>query len=267
MGYWASSAYIFYLLFLIEKEKVHLYFTLFGFGLFLTVGFVIDNYATYVMFPFWRDYHIHLFFFGMFLSQAGVIKFTEAYFNYAKSSFFSKWLIPIFLFISVVVNLNALARYGWTPGHSPLTTISYMMAVILPVFAIAISFLMVYHIPKQKNVSKKFFLVAFFPLLLVILFQLGLAIAVSAFGISFDTSDALRTMLWDLIKTAVIAMLVLLALSTGYRTNRLKEEKRLSLQKNLADQKRINKTISRFVPNEFLGALNKNKYYGSCSGR
>jgi len=61
----------------------------------------------------------------------------------------------------------------------------------------------------------------------------------------------------DLLKLSIVWMLTLLAISSGNRTNRLKAEKEAALQKNLNDQKRINKAISRFVPNEFLQSLGK----------
>ncbi len=59
------------------------------------------------------------------------------------------------------------------------------------------------------------------------------------------------------LKGTIILLLTLLALSIGFRTNRLKADRAFALQKNLADQKRINKAVSRFVPNAFLNALGK----------
>lgn len=247
----------FLLLFFIEKDKIHLYFSFFSIGLLLGNGFVWDNFDSFVLFSFWRNYHLPLFYFGLFLTQFGFLKFTEVYFKYPKASIFSKWVLPIFFVISSLVSLSAVMLVEITPIYKLSSNVAHLLAVGFPMLSIIISLLMVFYAKKHKSVSKKFFLIAFLPLLLIICFKLLQVMGGFMPDIFFITNLFLSNLLYDFLKIGIIAMLILFALSTGYRTNRLKADKAEALQKNFEDQTRINKAISRFVPNEFMAALGK----------
>ena len=246
----------FLLLFLIERERIHLYFTLSILGMFSWMAFVADNIMNFVPFPMGRDFHLFLFLFGLFLSSYGSLKFTETYFNYSKTSFLSKWLLPIYFFVSAIIHLNAYLQWEISPNHDSTVDITYLMVLLIQLLFAVILFTIAIITKRQKNVSKKIFILAFLPLLLVGIFVAGNAIRKNFFGENLLFNLDLPA-LQDIFKIAVAALLTLLAISIGNRTNLLKAEKETALQKNLADQKRINKAISRFVPNEFLNALGK----------
>lgn len=251
-GILSIQCLFFLILFFIEKEWTHLYFSFFAFGLILTIGFVGFNYSRFEPFSSLRGFRIPFFFYGLVICQFGILKFAETYFNYSKTSIFSKYFIPLFLVISILITTGAAL---------PVDIIPIREYFILPAFVVAIlsvillSFL-VYLAPAQKNAAKKWFLIAFSPLLLLTVF-LCIVIVGNMAGNFFSSDITSVHNIYDLLKLGIVAMLTLLALSIGYRTNLLKAEKASALQKNLADQKRINKAISRFVPNEFLSALGK----------
>ena len=252
----------FFLLFLIERERIHLYFVLFVLGLFFVFGFSSDNYFMFVPFSGGKNISATLMILGFFLCEVGFLKFTETYFNYAKASFISRWFIPVFIIIAAIGNLNAWWNYKMTVDYYAIREPAFIFALLLILITLVSSLVMAFIAPQQKNVSKKVFLLAFLPLLISSIFING------HFLLVHFLLDPLTLNLpyngFDIYRIAIIAMLTLFAISIGYRTNRLKADKAAALQKNLVDQqkmlaeqKQINQAISRFVPNEFLAALGK----------
>lgn len=239
------QCFYFLLLYLTEREKIHWYFAIMVFGLLLLMGFLDDNFKHFIIFPSWSDYHLTISFIGIFITLFGVFKFTEAYFDYPKDRIIIKYIIPAFLIsqcilsVFIIFNLELLKNgrlYLWTT--QPIVIIS---AIIVLYIAFTSN-------PK-KRIFRNFYLIAFSPLIFSLVF---FVINDSLTGQTFTSKN-----LYDIIKLSMAAMLILLALSSGYRTNQLKVEKEVALQQNLINQRTINKAISKFVPNEFLKALDK----------
>jgi len=255
-GILAIQCIFFFLLFLIEKEPLHVYFSIFILGIILVLGTQGLNYISYVPFPTFRDFHIELFSLGIFSVSVGFLKFVEKYFNYSKTSSYAKWQVPIFIFLAAVICLNYIFQFRIVDDENTYYTNSFSHRAILIVLLLMslIIGIAVYKAPRQKNVSKSFFTLAFAPVLLVGVLFLFTELFLPILEIDNNT---LNHILPNAVKIAMIMLLILLALSIGSRTNRLKAEKASALQKNLDDQKRVNKAVSRFVPNEFLSALGK----------
>ncbi len=253
-GILALQCVFFFLLYIIEKDRIHLYYSIFVLGLFLIHCFEEPIYQSYVLFPAIRDYHVALFFLGYFLLSLGALKFVQYFFSYSKDSVYVKWIIPIFIFCCAIVYANSAIQFEfWDKNLASYTSKSYfLLAITFLVLAIIIGMSAAIKAPKERNGFKLFFFIAFTPNIIVAVVHLGYAII-------FETivGDEFSQLLWVWQKLSTVVMLTLLALSIGYRTNRLKLNQALALQKNLADQKSINKAISRFVPNEFLDALGK----------
>ncbi len=263
-GILSIQGIFFFLLFLIERERIHLYFVLFVLGLFFVFGFSSDNYFMFVPFPEGKNISATLMILGFFLCEVGFLKFTETYFNYAKASFISRWFIPVFIIIAAIGNLNAWWNYKMTVDYYyyAIREPAFLFALLLILISLVTGLVMAFIAPQQKNVSKKVFLLAFLPLLISSIFMNGHFLLVHFLLDPYILDLPYNG--FDIYRIAIIAMLTLLAVSIGYRTNRLKADKAAALQKNLADQqkmlaeqKQINQAISRFVPNEFLAALGK----------
>lgn len=240
------------LLFSIGRERIYLYLSILILGLFLAFGFLIDDSSHFVLFPTFRDWQVPISFIGQFLVVFGMLQFTKTYFGYPKESIFVKYVIPVYLLVFGVVILSVI--YGAELWHFDFYFNSGMILVAL---AIAIIWWVAYRSKPDRGISKKFYFAAFAPVgLSFLLFAINL-LGPRIFGVSWLSFIDLSTAYY-LVKMSIILMLMLLALSTGHRTNQLKKEKALVLQQTLADQQRVNKSISRFVPNEFLQALGKN---------
>jgi len=248
----------FFLLFLIEKDKIHLYFTLMGLGILCGVGFNNISFKSYEPFPFLRNYQIPLYAIGVFLSQFGFLLFTRTYFNYTKDSFFRKRFLPVFTTIFALITLLVIIQFEYVDVNGiPYNKKGYYLAfVFITLVSLITGFTMGVKAPKQHSISKKYFFAAFTPLIFTVIsfivIQLTVILQVEEWiNLQWYYSS------WEITKFAVVSLLMLLALSIGNRTNRLKAEKASALKKNLEDQKRINQAISKFVPNEFLSALGK----------
>ena len=266
LGILGVQALYFLLLFFMERDRIHLYLSCFVLGFFLLFHFSTGNYHEFVAIPIWKSMLIPLNWFSLFLAFFGLIKFTQDYFNYPKSSRVSKWIIPIYLsLLAIVVFLLSIKKvadyFSFLPSLVP----------IFIVFGVVIALGLVFTSKKQAHVSKSLFLLAFLPFLSVLLFSIILGILpqiLDANSTLFNFINLNESKISDAFTNvfpfSIAFCLVMLALSTGKRTNGLKVEKEKALQKNLdnqeqmlAEQKRVNQAISRFVPNEFLTALGK----------
>lgn len=250
--------FFFMLLFLIDKERIHFYFGIMILGIFLSQGFSEDNYRFFVPFPVYRDFHIPLFFTGLFFVQYGFLKFATTYFNYPKKSLVTQFLVPIFLTSSVFINIYAAFRYRYTEiGSIPLEQYYYITAIIFMFLGIFIAFLIGVFAPQKRNASKRFFIAAFFPGLLTILLFLLRVILGGLLGSDVATNLFPSFLFsYDATKISNILMLFLFALSTGYRTNLLKAEKQNALEKNVQAQQTI---IEKLKQTDQLQALNRLK--------
>ena len=235
-----------YLLFLyiMEREKLHLFLFILVLGSLIGIAFTLDNFKEFAIFPSWRTYHDGLSFVGIFLVIYGIIKFTKSYFQYPRSSILSRYIIPIFLagsslFMFVSYKTRALEN------ENPLPLVILLVAG-------AISFYIALVSKSSAGRFRTFYLTAFIPPLLVIFTMM-----VFTFNFSW-LPDYNFYSFFDILKGSFLVTLSALALSTGYRAKKIKEEKEDELKNNLESQRIINKAISKFVPNEFISALGKN---------
>jgi len=234
-GVLAIQCLFFLLLFFIERDRIHLYFALLILGLFLGNAFVDDNYRNFVMFPGLRPYHIPLFFIGIYLIQVGFIKFSEAYFDYPKSSVWSKYVIPGFLTISALINLNAIWKFQYlVPAYYPVDERYHVAAVFILMIGLGLSFLLGLIAKGRNKVLKRFFVIAFLPGFLMIFVLMLRSITPENSALLDFMPEVLS--LYNAVRFTTLAMLLLLALSMGYRTNLLKSDKQKALQENLKSQ-------------------------------
>ena len=248
----------FILLFGIEKDRIHFYFSIVVLGVFLTQGFGEDNFRYFVPFPAFRDYHSALFFSGLFLVQVGFLKFTSSYFNFSKTSFISRFFIPIFLMCSAVVNFYAATQFSYSNfSEYPVGKLYYILAIVFMFAGILATFLIGLLAKVKTRTPKIFFIVAFLPGLMTGMFFLLRVVVGGILGNSV-ASNLFPPFIfsYDAIKISIIAMLFLLALSMGYRTKLLKTEKQKALEQNLKSQQII---IEKLQQTDRLEALDQLK--------
>lgn len=230
-------------LFIMERERLHLFLFIIVLGSLIGIAFTLDNFKEFVIFPSWRTYHDALSFIGIFLVIFGIVRFTQSYFQYPKDSILSRYLFPIFLacsslFMFISYKTRALEN------ENPLP-------LVILVAAGAFSFYIALTSKSSAGRFRTFYLMAFIPPLLVIFVMM-------LFTLNFSwLPDYNFYSFFDFLKASFLITLSALALSTGYRTKIIKEEKEEELKNNLATQQSINKAITKFVPNEFISALGK----------
>lgn len=266
LGILGVQALYFLLLFFMERERSHLYLSCFVLGFLLLFYFNSNNYYQFVALPIWKRMLPLLNWLSLFFAFFGLIKFTQHYFTYPKSTLLSKWIIPTYLsLLAIVVFLLSIEKQtGYFSFLGAYVNVFVGLGVV-------IVFLLVFTSKQQPHVSKSLFLLAFLPFFAAILFSIMLNIVSQTldanstlFNFLNVNQNEIADFFTDFLPFSIVFCLVMLALSAGKRTNGLKVEKEKALQKNLdaqkqrlAEQQRVNQAISRFVPNEFLHALDK----------
>ncbi len=265
LGILAIQCLYFLFLFFVEKNRLHLYLSIFILGIFIALAFSPANYITFAAIPIWKGITLRLNFISLFLVLFGLIKFIQVYFNYPKTSRTSKWIIPLYFSIVAILLFTQIINHE-------LFNKGQIVFSPLIIFGVLLALFLVFTSKKQAHVSKRFFLLAFLPLLSIVAFSFIFYDILPRFLNANSTllnyinlnKQAFTETSFYYLGLSIIFCLVMLALSAGKRTNALKAEKEKALQKNLDDQKhrlaeqqRVNKAISRFVPNEFLSALGK----------
>ena len=272
LGILAIQCLYFLFLFFIEKNRLHLYLSIFILGIFIVLAFSPSNYITFVAIPIWKEMLTALNFISLFLVLFGLIKYIQVYFNYPKASRTSKWIIPLYFSILAILLFMLIIN----PEFHKKVIIVFPLLIL---FGVLLALFLVFTSKKQAHVSKRFFLLAFLPLLSIVAFSfifydiLPKILNANSTLLNYINLNkkAFTETSFYYLALSIIFCLVMLALSAGKRTNALKAEKEKALQKNLeaqkqriaeqkqrlAEQQRVNKAISRFVPNEFLNALGK----------
>ena len=219
----------FLLLFLIERERIYIYFSIFGLGLFLSRAFSEFNYSSFVPMPSFISQNEVIFHSSVYLAVLGGILFVSKYLEIPKNSKFIRRVVPIYLLLTLIAYLRFLFRYSINEaGTYP--------ALLTPAFYTLTSlFLGVYMIitsPLRDNKTKLILLLAIIPIIIgsimTILFNESLLP---------DFINALHVD--DFMKIAVILLVVTLALTVGFRSKSLKEEKNEAIQQNLKAQQII----------------------------
>ncbi len=216
-------------LYVIQKERIHLYFTILILGQFLSFVFTPESFSSYVLFPSWRQYELPLFYLGSFLTSFGMLYFTATYFNYSPSSFFRKWVFPIFL-----IPFGLMCLYGFLPPHDFFYTQRIMLfsLLMLPIF-----FTMAFLAKGQAKYLKSLFIIAFIPVTLVFIRIVGFNWSI------FPRYDHLWgfekvTLVLDWVSMGMVFTLWLLGFSIGFRNRLLKQEK-LQIEQQNAENKKI----------------------------
>lgn len=178
----------------------------------------------------------------------GFIKYTISYFNYSKSFIIKKILPFYFGLLLLQIIFFLLYMFGAISKIPQPIRLSFIISILI---GIPLCFIIALTSGKENRIQRRNFILSIFPPFLLIF----LLIVDLFFGLPIE--DFADTHFSSFFGISLMLSLVLLAVSTGHRTNLLKAEKEKALQKNLSDQKQINLAISRFVPNEFLLALGK----------
>ncbi len=231
------------LLYLMEREKMQLYLTFLMIGSFLAIAFTLDNYREFVILSTWRSYHDNLSFLRIFLIMLGQLKFTQHYFNYPNQSFFVQKVIPCVVGIGgTLIIISSFTRDITQKNPLPF---------ILLIVAWGLSFYMAITSKQKASFIKRLYFVAFLPPILVLCVMLFYSFNLNLFHIE----NYNRT--FDFLNKGILITMSALALSAGYRSRKIKEEKEEELKRNLKAEQEINKAINKFVPNEFISALGK----------
>jgi len=171
LGILGVQALYFLLLFFMERDRIHLYLACFVLGFLLFFHFSPDNYRQFVAIPIWKEITYQLNWISLLLVFYGLIKFTQIYFNYPKSSCLSKWGIPIYFSLLAIVifllNIEKETDYFSFLGSFIQVFIGLGVVIVLG---------LVFTSKKQTHVSKSLFLLAFLPFLSVLLFSIILEI-------------------------------------------------------------------------------------------
>jgi len=99
LGILGIQSFFFLLLFFIERDKIHLYFSLLIFGLFLNRSFYYPAKLNFDVFPYVYYYHDFLCYLGLVLALSAGLLFARTYLNYPDDGFISKKILRIYLFI------------------------------------------------------------------------------------------------------------------------------------------------------------------------
>jgi signal transduction histidine kinase/CheY-like chemotaxis protein/AraC-like DNA-binding protein len=231
----------FLLLFAIERERIHLYFSILCLGILMMFGFSRANYASLVPFPTWAEWTIPLTYIGYIFSQCGQLYFTKSYFRYPEDSWLSRFILPGFVIVSVVLNLymayNVEVIYPNGRNEVAMHGVHQLVGLIPLILPIYIMFTA----PRSPGVSRLFYGIALSPMFFLTVLVLLQYLQVSALDIIGLNSplNLQNYSLVDLLKLAVIAMLFLLALIVGYRTKRFKAERETAMASSLETQQTL----------------------------
>lgn len=238
--------FIFFLcLFFIERARIHFYFSTFILGILLILFFTDLNYFSYVPFPEWNKYYPDILNLGILLAMIGLVKFTETYFNYAATSIYSKRIIPIFVFVSILFYLYILL------STSRIFIVDYSLGLCLMLFSLLLPFWLAVSAKGQPKLLKKIWFIAETPSALL-----------AALDITFNVLNLLEINTYDYkwiileyFPFSLIFQFTIFSLSIGYRKNLLKQEKEKALKQNLKDQKIIIEKLEQTTQLERMDAV------------
>ncbi len=219
----------FLFLFLIEREKIYVYFSVFGLGLFLTRAFSEFNFSSFVPLPSLAIHNEIIFHSSVYLGILGGILFVSKYLEIPSDSQFIRRFVPIYLMVTLISYLRFLFRYSFSEsGSYPVL----LTPAFYTLFALVLGIYMILTSPLSDKKSKLLLLLSIIPIIIgsimTILYNEGLLP---------DFINALHVD--DVMKIAVILLVVTLSLTVGYRSKSLKEEKNAAIQENLKAKQTI----------------------------
>ncbi len=236
----------FVFLFLISQERIYLYFSVFGTGLFLSRAFQSFNYESFIPFPSLIPYSQVLYHSSMYLSVFGGVLFVSQYLKISKDSIFMRRVVPFYLIITFISYARFIFRYHFSEdgGYPAILTPAFytLSALFLGIYMILFS-------PKSELKSKLLLILAIIPIILggvlTIVFNEGwLPEAIN--GLFVD----------DMMKLGVIFLVVTLGLIVGFKSRLLKAERDQVKLENLKAKHTI---VEKQLRTEKLEELNELK--------
>lgn len=216
----------FILLFLIEREIIHFYYALFVFSLFINRVFQIQNFARHMPFPYWMNVHEPLYFISVLMLEISGILFLIKYFKYPKTVFTQR-VIPFILTLCAASTIAYIFRNQLFGGNNYPPMLSPSLYTIIALFA---GLYLIISAKSSFKHAKALVFFAFFPV-----------IGVGFLSIIMDgflVGDA-----WvyrqELMKIAILILIITLAVIVGYRTNQIKLDVALAMRQNFIDQQII----------------------------
>ena len=219
----------FIFLYLIENEKIYLYFSIFGLGFFLSRAFSEFNFSSFVPFPITIPYNEPLYHSSIYLTLLGGLLFISQYLNIPKNGLFMRRVVPIYLILTLTSFLRFIFRYSFSEaGTYPgiLTPAAYTFSALL------LGIYMIWTSPNSVKRSKFFLLISILPIIMGSTLTLVYNEGWLPPGINAIFVD-------DFMKIAIILLIVTLALTFGYRSRALKSEKEAAIQENLKAKQTI----------------------------
>ena len=213
----------FLFLFLIDRERIYAYFSIFGLGLFLTRAFSEFNYESFVPIPFLTNYDEIIYHYSVYITVLGGIFFVSRYLEIPRKGRFMQYVVPVYLAITFISYSRFIFRFSFNEaGTYPtiLTPAFYtFLALVLGIYMIMTS-------PLSDKKAKLLLLLSIIPIIiasiLTILFNEGL---LPEYINSLHVDDSM--------KVAILLLVLTLALTVGFRSKSLKEEKNQAIQENL----------------------------------
>lgn len=235
-GVMAIMILFFVFLYLIEKEIVYLFFSVFAMGLLFTRVFAEFNLDSFVLIPSLIPYYQIIFLSSVCLSTAGGIYFMSNYLNIPKDGIFMKRVVPIYLALAFFSNFKFLIREPKIPGEQYFREEGVINLLFIPgVYTFLSLFFGIYMLiaaPKSKNSSKLFLMIAILPMII------GTALTVTL-DMGWLPDFFTVNMLNEIMKISTILLVLTLGLIVGYKSKALKSEKDLAIQDNLKAEQTI----------------------------
>lgn len=231
--YGALGIYLlfFSLLFMVERESLYLYFSISILGLLLMNIFPEDIFARYVVFPTWRDYHVPLYFLGVFAQSFGFLKFTEKYFIIERSSVVSRYIVPASIAIIGVGALLCGLWFEYVPAEGNPVNQPYLITfMFLQLVLILLPIVIAVTAKNKTGVSKFSYFISFSPIVIAGIFHFGSIFLSELINVGGFQSVEEADQSFSFIRLGIAAMLTLFAINVGFRANRLKAHKEQALK-------------------------------------
>lgn len=241
LGIFIIQFFYFLLLYLIEKNGLHLYLCLLIFGFF---GISFDQmihqqdigqlFVSTGILPGWKnnlDAYLLVIYSCLMI---GLLKFTEIYLGFKQSGQYISKIIRIYLIVFVSIH-TILILFDDFEVIVHLSNLLMFIGVILWVYLIIKP-------SKAYRVYRRLLLIPFMPYMVIGIIILILVIASGVFNQYWATyflDNSGRNMITALM-SAEVFLLVMLAIISGYRTNRIKLEQKKALEESLEAQKEMN---------------------------
>lgn len=235
-GIMAIMILFFGFLYMIERDKIYIFFTLFATGLLCNRIFAEFNLDSFVLFPSLIEHFQKIFHASVFLTIAGGIYFMSSYLNIPKNGIFLKRVVPTYLVLNFLAIFTFLTRSPQIPGMQYYSEKGLFSLWLVPgVYTFLSIFFGIYMFiaaPKSKNSSKLFLMIAILPMIV------GTALTVM-YDMRLLPNFFTENMLNQLMKMSTVLLVLTLGLIVGYKSIRLKFEKELAISENLKAQQTI----------------------------